>query len=122
LALDSRNSRGYDVLLYRPLATEGKKPRAVTYFERQWCELLHDKLTGKPYLGEPRDDIHEYDRDTDPPSKSENEADESGSASDPEPTEDKGKQQAGSSSEDETNQQIHHSPITLQSLHEASPL
>jgi len=112
-ALDSQNSRGYNVLLYRPPPTKGKKPRVVTYFEGQWHELLHDKSTGKPYLGEPRDDVHEYDGDTDPPSKSENEADGSDSASEAEPIGDKGKQQAESSSEDKTNQQIHHSPITI---------
>src|SRR6267142_2408580 len=58
----------------------------------QWHELLHDKPTGKPYLGEPRDDIHEYDGDSDPSSKSENEADKSDSTSEAELTEDKGKQ------------------------------
>ena len=121
-ALDSRNSRGYDVLLYRPPPTKGKKPRAVTYFKGQWHELLHDKLTGKPYLGEPKDDIHKYDGDTDPLSRLENEADKSDTASEAEPIGDKGKQRAESSSEDETNQQIHHSPINLQPLRNVSPL
>jgi len=121
-ALDSRNSRGYDVLLYRPPPTEGKKPRAVTHYQGQWYELLHNKPAGKPYLGELRDDVHDHDGDTDPPSKSENEADRSDLASEAEPIRDKGKQRAESSSEDETNQQIHHSPITIQPLCEVSPL
>jgi len=77
---------------------------------------------GKPYLGEPREDIHNHDRDTNPPSKSENEADKSDSASETRSFIDKGKQQAESNSEDETNKQIHHSPITIQPLCEISPL
>jgi len=72
-ALDSRNSRGYDVLLYRPPTVEGKKPKAVTYYQGQWCELLHDRPSGKPYLGEVRDDVHDHDGDSDPPSRSGNE-------------------------------------------------
>jgi len=91
-ALDSQNTRGYDVLLYRPPPTEGKKPEAVTHYQGQWYELLHDKPAGKPYLREPRDDAHDHDGDTDPPSRSENEADGSGSASEAEPIRDKGKQ------------------------------
>ena len=91
-ALDSQNSKGYDFLLHRTTATEVKKPRAVTHYQGQWHELLHNKPTGKPYLGEPRDDIHEYDGDSDPSSKSENEADKSDSTSEAEPTKDKGKQ------------------------------
>ena len=69
-ALDSQNSRGYDVLLYRPPPTKGKKPRAVTHYQGQWYKLLHNKTTGKPYLGEARDDVHDHDGDTNPPSKS----------------------------------------------------
>jgi len=102
-ALDSQNSRGYDILLYRPPPTDGKKPKAVTYYQGQWHELLHDKPAGKPYLGELRDDVHEHDGDTDPPSRTGNEANEPDSASEAEPIRNKGKQQAESSSEDETN-------------------
>jgi len=102
-ALDSRNTRGYDYLVFRTTVAEGKKPRAVTYYQGVWHELLHDKHTGKPYLGDLRKDIHNHDGDSDPPSRSENEADGSDFASEPEPTGDKGKQQAESSSEDETN-------------------
>src|SRR6266850_2288813 len=121
-ALDSQNSRGYDYLVFRTTVAEGKKPRAVTYYQGAWHELLHNKHTGKPYLREPREDIHNHDGDSDPPSKSENEADGSDSTSEAEPTEDKGKQQAESSSEDETNRQICYLPITIQPLHEISPL
>jgi len=91
LALNSQNSRGYDCLLFRTTIAEGKKPRAVTYYRGQWHKLLHDKQTGKPYLGEPREDIHEHDGDNDPPSKSENEADNSDSTSEGELPTEKGK-------------------------------
>src|SRR6266850_3038274 len=120
-ALDSRNTRGYDYLVFRTTVAEGKKPRAVTYYQGVWHELLHDKHTGKPYLGEPREDIHDHDGDTDPPSKSEDEADKSDSASETRSFTDKGKQQAESSSEDETNKQICHSPVIIQPLLEVSP-
>ena len=121
-ALDSRNSRGYDVLLYRPPPSEGKKPKAVTYYQGRWHELLHDRVSGKPYLGELRDDAHEHDGDSDPPSRSGNEASGSDSASEAESRQDKGKQRAESSSEDETNQQIRYSPVSVQPLREVSPL
>ena len=121
-ALDSRNSRGYDVLLYRPPPSKGKKPKAVTYYQGQWCELLHDRISGKPYLGELRDDVHDHDGDSNPPSRSGNEDSGSDSAPEAEPKEDKGKQQAESSSEDETNRQIRYSPISVQPLREVSPL
>jgi len=91
-ALDSRNSRGYDVLLYRPPASEGKKPKAVTYYQGQWYELLPDKSNGKPYLGELRDNVHNHDRDSDPPSRSGNEDSGSDSKSEAEPEQNKGKQ------------------------------
>jgi len=91
-ALDSQNSRGYDYLLFRTTVAEGKKPKAVTYYQGSWHELLHNKPTGKPYLGEPREDIHDHDGDSNPPSKSENEADDSDSPSEAEPPTDKGKQ------------------------------
>ena len=120
-ALDSRNSRGYDVLLYRPPPSEGKKPKAVTYYQGQWHKLLHDKASNRPYLGELRDDVHDHDRDSDPPSRSENEETKSDSASEAEPDRNKGKQRAESSSEDEVNQQIRYSPIAIQPLREASP-
>ena len=98
---------------------EGKKPCLVTLYDENWFELLHDKLTGKPYLGEPRFDIHNYNRDSDPPSKSENKADNSESKPEP-PT--KGKQRAESSSEDEPDQQIHHSPVDIKSLQKVPAL
>ena len=121
-ALDSRNSRGYNYLLFRTTIAKGKKPRAVTYFQGQWHKLLHDKQSGKQYLGEPREDVHNHNGDSDPPSKSENKANDSGPNSEAEPPADKGKRQAESSSEDETNQQIRYSPVSIQSLREVSPL
>jgi len=87
-----------------------------------WHKLLHNKHMGKPYLGEPREDIHDHNRDSNPPSKSEDKADGSDPASEAEPIKDKGKQQAESSSEDETNRQICYSPVIVQPLREISPL
>jgi hypothetical protein len=60
-ALDSRNKRGYDVLLFRPPASTGQKARAVTLYEDRWHELDHNTRTRKPYLGASRPDIHEFD-------------------------------------------------------------
>jgi hypothetical protein len=60
-ALDQRNKRGYDVLLFRPPAQTGQKARAVTLYEGQWHELDHDARTRRPYLGIERLDIHEFD-------------------------------------------------------------
>jgi hypothetical protein len=60
-ALDSRNKRGYDVLLFRPPANTNQKARAVTLHDGQWHELDHDTRTRRPYLGIPRPDIHEFD-------------------------------------------------------------
>jgi len=101
-ALDGRNSRGYDYLLFRTTIAEGKKPRPVTLYDENWFELLHNKSTGKPYLGEPRFDIHNHDGDSDPPSKSENEADDPNSEDETKPITDKGKQRAESSSDDKS--------------------
>jgi len=92
LALDSQNSRGYNFLLYRTTIAEGKKPRVVTYYQGHWFELLHDKPTGKPYLGDPGDNIDKYNGDSDPPYKSENKADRSDSTSEAESFTKKGKQ------------------------------
>jgi len=83
---------------------------------------LHDKASGKPYLGEPRFDIHDHDEDSDPPSKSENEADDPESEPKGGPPMNKGKQQAESSSEDELDQQIRNSPVDIQSLCEVPAL
>jgi hypothetical protein len=60
-ALDLRNKRGYDVLLFRPPASTNQKARAVTLYEDCWHELDHDTHSKKPYLGIARPDIHEYD-------------------------------------------------------------
>jgi hypothetical protein len=60
-ALDPRNKRGYDVLLFRPPASTGQKARAVTLYDDCWHELDHDTRTRKPYLGVARPDIHEFD-------------------------------------------------------------
>jgi hypothetical protein len=60
-ALDPRNKRGYDVLLFRPPASTGQKARAVTLYEDHWHELDHDTRSRKPYLGVTRPDIHEFD-------------------------------------------------------------
>jgi hypothetical protein len=60
-ALDPRNKRGYDVLLFRPPASTGQKARAVTLYEHHWHELDHDTHSKKPYLGVPRPNIHKFD-------------------------------------------------------------
>jgi hypothetical protein len=60
LALDPRNKRGYDVLLFRPPATTGQKAKAVTLYADHWHELEHDVRTRKPYLGVECLDIHEF--------------------------------------------------------------
>jgi hypothetical protein len=60
-ALDPRNKRGYDVLLFRPPASTGQKARAVTLYDDHWHELDHDTRLRKPYLGVARPDIHEFD-------------------------------------------------------------
>jgi hypothetical protein len=60
-ALDPRNKRGYNVLLFRPPASTGQKARAVTLYEDRWHELDHDTRSRKPYLGVTRPDIHEFD-------------------------------------------------------------
>jgi hypothetical protein len=61
LALDPRNKRGYDVLLFRPPATTGQKAKAVTLYTDHWHKLKHDVQTRKPYLGVERLDIHKFD-------------------------------------------------------------
>jgi hypothetical protein len=63
-ALDPRNKRGYDVLLFRPLASSGQKARAVTLYEDHWHELDHDTCSRKPYLGVTRPDIHKFDEES----------------------------------------------------------
>jgi hypothetical protein len=60
-ALDQRNKRGYDVLLFRPPAHTGQKARAVTLYEGRWHELDHNARTRRPYLGIEWLDIHEFD-------------------------------------------------------------
>jgi hypothetical protein len=60
-ALDQRNKRGYNVLLFRPLASIGKRAKVVTLHKGQWHELKHDGATKKPYLGVTRPNIHEFD-------------------------------------------------------------
>jgi hypothetical protein len=61
LALNQRNKRGYDVLLFRPPAHTRQKARAVTVYKGHWHELEHDVRTRKPYLGIEQLDIHEFD-------------------------------------------------------------
>src|SRR5580693_834692 len=60
-ALDQRNKRGYDVLLFRPPPKLGKKTKAVTLYAGLWHELEHDSTSGRPYLGVARVDIHNFD-------------------------------------------------------------
>jgi hypothetical protein len=60
-ALDPRNKRGYNILLFRPPASTGQKARAVTLYEDRWHELDHDTRSRKPYLGVARPDIHKFD-------------------------------------------------------------
>ena len=50
-ALNPRNKRGYDVLLFRPPTTTGQKAKAVTLYEDHWHELEHNVHTRRPYLG-----------------------------------------------------------------------
>jgi hypothetical protein len=59
-ALDQRNKRGYDILLFRPPAATGKRAKAVTLYEDQWHELELNSATKKPYLGIAQPDIHEF--------------------------------------------------------------
>jgi hypothetical protein len=63
-ALDQRNKRGYNVLLFRPPAHTGQKAKAVTVYAGHWDELEHNVRTRKPYLGIERLDIHEFDRES----------------------------------------------------------
>jgi hypothetical protein len=60
-ALNQRNKRGYDVLLFRPPAHTRQKAKAVTVYEGHWHELEHDTRTRRPYLGIEHLDIHEFD-------------------------------------------------------------
>jgi hypothetical protein len=63
-ALDQRNKRGYDVLLFRPPAHTRQKAKAVTVYKGHWHELELDTRTRKPYLGIEQLDIHEFDRES----------------------------------------------------------
>jgi hypothetical protein len=63
-ALDQRNKRGYDVLLFRPPAHTGQKAKVVTVHEGHWHELEHDIRTRKPYLGIEGLDIHKFNRES----------------------------------------------------------
>ena len=60
-ALDSRNSRGYDTLVFVSSEVEAR-PRAVTLYDGQWFELHHDRGSRQPYLNPSRQDIHQHDR------------------------------------------------------------
>jgi hypothetical protein len=60
-ALDQRNKRGYNVLLFRPPTHTGQKARAVTLYKGWWHKLDHDTRTRRPYLGIERPDIHKFD-------------------------------------------------------------
>jgi hypothetical protein len=96
-ALNQRNKRGYDVLLFRPPATSGKRTKAVTLYEGNWHELEHDSITKQPYLGVERLDIHEFDGESLP---SDNK--QAPDSSDEEPT--APRPQSDSSSEEELTQ------------------
>jgi hypothetical protein len=63
-ALDPRNKRGYNILLFRPPATTGQKAKAVTLYVDNWHELEHDVRTRRPYLGVEHLDIHEFNRES----------------------------------------------------------
>jgi hypothetical protein len=63
-ALDQRNKRGYDILLFRPLASTGQKAKAVTLYEGHWHKLEHNIKTRRPYLGIEQLDIHKFDRES----------------------------------------------------------
>ena len=67
-ALDSRNSRGYNTLVYVP--PEGGKPWAITLYQGQWCKLHHNRTTGSPYLSPSREDIHKHNGPIDNESES----------------------------------------------------
>jgi hypothetical protein len=60
-ALDQRNKRGYNVLLFRPPAATGKRAKAVTLYEGNWHELEHNSIRKQPYLGVERLNIHKFD-------------------------------------------------------------
>jgi len=60
-ALDQRNKQGYNILLFRPSATIGKRAKAVTLYGGTWHELEHDSTTKQPYLRVAQLDIHEFD-------------------------------------------------------------
>jgi hypothetical protein len=95
-ALDQRNKRGYDVLLFRPPAHTGQKARAVTLYKGRWHKLDHDARTRRPYLGVERLDIHEFDGESLP---SDNEP--IPESSDEEPKAPRPKSEASSDSSDE---------------------
>ena len=110
--LDSRNSRGYNTLVYVP--PEGGKPWAVTIYQGQWCELHHDRTTGHPYLGPSREDIHEHNGPI-------NNKSESGS------DEEAGLPQLESESESDTDTnedtaRVRNSPITSEPFHQSIQL
>ena len=108
-ALDSRNSRGYDTLIYIP--PEGGKPRAVTLYQGQWCKLHHNRTTGQPYLGPSREDIHKHNRPID--NESESGSDEEAGLPQPE---------SESESDTDTNEdtaRVRNSPITSEPFHQS---
>jgi hypothetical protein len=49
-ALDHRNKRGYNTLLFRAPTSQGKKIKAVTLYRGNWHELEHDNTLRRPYL------------------------------------------------------------------------
>jgi Retrotransposon gag protein len=62
--LDHRNKWGYDILLFRVPASQGKKIKAVTLYGGTWHELEHDSTSRRPYLGIIWTDIHDFNRDS----------------------------------------------------------
>ena len=96
------NKRGYDILLYVP--SKGK-PFVVAWHEDHWHELLHDKRTQQPYIGEIREDVHQYDvLQEQTEEQSGNDSEGPGSESEAETESD--------SEKSNTNLQIRNSPIT----------
>ena len=111
-ALDSRNSRGYNTLVY--ILPEGDKPQAITLYQGQWCKLHHDRSTGQSYLGPSREDIHEHDGPID--NKSESGSDKEAGLPRPE---------SELESDTDTNEdtvRVRNSPITSEPFHQSIQL
>jgi hypothetical protein len=62
--LDQRNKQGYNVLLFRPPPSIGKKTKTVTLYGGLWHKLKHDSTSKKPYFRIARPDIHKFNRES----------------------------------------------------------